>query len=475
MTTPTPPPDRQRAELRELLGADGLLEQPADMAPMLSDWRRRYTGSALAVALPRTTEQVARVLAWCAQRRVPVVPQGGNTGLVGGATPDASGRALVLATRRLDRVRNVDAANDTMTAEAGCLLQDLQDEAAAHQRLFPLSLAAQGSCTIGGNLATNAGGTQVLRYGNARELTLGIEAVLADGTVWDGLRGLRKDNTGYDLKQLFIGSEGTLGVITAATLKLFPQPRARVVSLVALAGLADALRLLDRARAAAGPSLTAFELMSRPCLDMVEEVLGLRRPPFPAAHQWAVLLEWSDHEDEAHAARCSEALCTAAIESGEALDAVIAHSLRDSAALWQLRESIPEAQARRGGNVKHDISLPASRILAFAEEAEQALAGLSPQLGVMVFGHLGDGNLHYNVGTVAGVAAAAAFDLESAINAIVYDAVLRHGRSISAEHGIGQLRRELGLQTRSAAGTRMMRSIKQALDPLGIMNPGKLI
>jgi FAD/FMN-containing dehydrogenase len=467
--------DAQRAELRTLLGDAAVLDQPTDVAAFVTDWRGRYTGRTIAVAQPRSTLQVSQLLAWCAARGVPIVPQGGNTGLVGGATPDESGSVLLLSTRRLDRVRQIDTANDTMTVEAGCLLQNLQEAALAQNRLFPLSLAAEGSCTIGGNLATNAGGTQVLRYGNTRDLTLGLEAVLADGTVWDGLRGLRKDNTGYDLKQLFIGSEGTLGVITAATLKLFPVPRARVVSLVALADLSAAIRLLERARSAAGPALTAFELMSRICLDLVEQVLPLRRPAFAPDHRWLALLEWSDHEDEAHATRQCAQMYEAAIEGGDALDVVISHNLRDCDALWQLRESIPEAQARQGGNVKHDISLPISCTEAFVHETELALERLCPELRTLVFGHLGDGNLHFNVATKPGIPVSVAFEREQQINEIVYGAVARFGGSVSAEHGIGQLRRDLLKRTKSATEMGMMHSIKKAFDPQGIMNPGKLI
>jgi FAD/FMN-containing dehydrogenase len=465
-------------DLRALLGADAVLDQPADTAPFLTDWRGRFVGRALAVALPRTTAQVAQAMGWCARHGVPVVPQGGNTGLVGGATPDDSARALVLSTRRLRRVRQVDTANDTLTVEAGCLLQEVQQAALAQDRLFPLSLAAQGSCTIGGNLATNAGGTQVLRYGNARELTLGLEVVLADGTVWDGLRGLRKDNTGYDLKQLFIGSEGTLGVITAATLKLFALPRVRLVCLLACADLPAAIALLHRARAQAGPALTAFEVMSDACVALVEDQPApatARRARFAQRHPWLALLEWSEPTDAAHAqARC-EQLCAAAIGAGEAQDAIVAHSLADAQALWQLRESIPEAQARRGGNVKHDISLPLGSMAAFVAEVESALAALSAELRTLVFGHLGDGNLHFNVGARADLPPSAAFDREAPINDIVYAAVARHGGSVSAEHGLGQLRRALAQRTKAPAEIAMMRAVKQALDPQGLMNPGKLI
>jgi FAD/FMN-containing dehydrogenase len=470
-----PTREQRRAELRRLLGADALVDEGADADPYLNDWRRRYQGRALAIVLPRSTAQVAQLLGWCSAQRVPVVPQGGNTGLVGGATPDAAATAVLLSLRRMDRVRGIDPADDAITVEAGCVLQRVQEAALAAGRLFPLSLAAQGSCTIGGNLATNAGGTQVLRYGNARELTLGLEAVLPDGTVWDGLGALRKDNTGYDLKQLFIGSEGTLGVITAATLKLFALPRGRSACLVALADFPAAIRLLERARTAAGPALTAFELMSRDCLDLVEKTMPVRRPAFAGPSPWLALLEWSDHESDERAAQGAEALCAATIEAGEAVDAIVARSLADAAALWKLREAIPEAQARAGGNVKHDVSLPVQAMPAFVRECSDALSVLDARLQVMVFGHLGDGNLHFNVGTRGGVPAAAAFEREAQINDIVFSAVARHAGAISAEHGIGQLRRELALRTRPEAATRMMRSIKQALDPLGIMNPGKLI
>jgi len=463
------------AELRMLVGQDGCLDQAQDMAPFLTDWRGRFTGRALAVVQPRSTQQTAQVVQWCASRAVPIVPQGGNTGLVGGATPDTSANALVLSTRRLNRVRQVDTANDSITVEAGCLLQQVQEAATAQHRLFPLSLAAQGSCTIGGNLATNAGGTQVLRYGNARELALGLEVVLANGVVWDGLRALRKDNSGYDLKQLFIGSEGTLGVITAATLKLFPEPRARVVCLLALPGITAALHLLQRARAAAGPALTAFELMSGVCMGLVSRVFPQLRPPFSQEHAWLALLEWTDYEDAVHAARQCENLCAAAMGAGEALDAVVSRSLRDCASLWRLREAIPDAQARGGGNVKHDISLPLASMDGFAREVQDALSRLSPQLQTLVFGHLGDGNLHFNVGTRDGIAVATAFSREAAINDIVYSAVARHGGSISAEHGLGQLRRDLAQRAKQPVELEMMRGIKRALDPQGLMNPGKVI
>lgn len=467
--------DERREQLRRLLGADAVIDQAADMAPYLTDWRGRYTGCAMAVVQPRSTAQVADIARWCARARVPIVPQGGNTGLAGGATPDRSGACVVLSTRRMDRVRDVDAANDTITVEAGCTLRQVQEAAAAQQRLFPLSLAAEGSCTIGGNVATNAGGTQVLRYGNARELTLGLEVVLPGGAVWNGLRALRKDNSGYDLKQVFIGSEGTLGVITAATLRLYPMPRARVVCLVALESIAAAIDLLRRAREAAGPALTAFEIMSAASVELVLRMLPRQRRPFAREHAWLALLEWSDYEGAAHAQEACERLCATALDSGRALDAAIAASLSDCASMWHLRESIPEAQARAGGNVKHDISLPLDSMERFVAETERALAQLDPALRVYVFGHLGDGNLHFNVGVREGFPVAVAFARETRINDLVFPAVVAHGGSFSAEHGIGQLRRDLAQRIKDPLELEMMRSIKRALDPEGLMNPGKVI
>jgi len=466
-------------DLERLLDPGACLTRSEDMAPYLTDWRGRFHGTALAVARPATTAQVAQVVRWCAARGTPVVIQGGNTGLAGGATPGGGPPALVLSTRRLNRIRAVDLANDTLTAEAGCVLHDVQQAALASERLFPLSLAAQGSCTIGGNLSTNAGGTQVLRYGNARELTLGLEVVLPDGQVWEGLRGLRKDNSGYDLKQLFIGAEGTLGIITAATLRLFPRPTGRAVAMVALDGLPAAIALLAQARAQAGPALTAFELLSDDCLQLLARTRLPARPPFPVPHPWLALLEWVEHgTGDGAAARCEarcEALGAAAIAGGLARDAVVARSLADGDALWRLRESIPEAQARAGGNVKHDIALPLGAMAGFVEEVGEALRALWPPLRPFVFGHLGDGNLHYNVGTVQGIPVAGAFEREPAINDIVFTAVVRHGGSISAEHGLGQLRRDLAERVKPAVERELMRSVKRALDPSGLMNPGKVI
>jgi FAD/FMN-containing dehydrogenase len=446
-----------------------------EAAPYLTDWRKRYAGAALAVVRPASTAETAAIVRACAGSRTPMVPQGGNTGLVGGGTPDASGRAVVISMQRMNRVRSIDVANDTITVEAGCVLQRVQEAASEQGRLFPLSLAAEGSATIGGNLATNAGGVQVLRYGNARDLTLGLEVVLASGDVWDGLRGLRKDNTGYDLKHLFIGAEGTLGVITAATLKLYPQPAARMTALAALPSLAAATRLLERARAAAGAALTAFEVMGRITLQHAVEMLPALRMPLPLAQPWYALLELSDTESEQHAAAVFERVLAEALDAGDIVDAAVASSIAEARALWALREGIPEAHAKRGGNVKHDISLPVSCIAEFVESTNAALRRRFAWIEPIVFGHLGDGNLHYNMGTAAGTPIEVAFEHEQRINEVVNDAVHARGGSISAEHGLGQLKREAITRYKSALELELMRRIKGALDPLALMNPGKVI
>ncbi|WP_421885079.1 FAD-binding oxidoreductase [Methylibium sp.] len=460
--------------LRSTLGPAQVLTD-GDRSAWEIDWRKRYHGKALAVVRPGSTGEVAAVVRACGAHGASLVPQGGNTGLVGGGVPDASGRQVLLSLARLNRVRAIDTANSTMTVEAGCVLQAVQEAAAAQGLLFPLSLAAEGSCTIGGNLATNAGGTQVLRYGNARELCLGLEVVTATGEIWDGLSGLRKDNTGYDLRDLFIGSEGTLGVITAATLKLHPQPAARCTALAACATLADCVALLQRAQARLGAGLTGFEVMGRFALSLVEKHFpALPRPLAPSP--WTVLLEQSDTEDEAHARTLFEGLLESALEAGTIVDAAVAESVQQSRQLWHLRESIPLAQAEEGLNIKHDIALPVSRIPDFVAATDAQLQAAVPGVRLVNFGHLGDGNLHYNVQAPEGVDAASFLrEREPAVNRIVYDAVQAHGGSISAEHGIGALKREELLHYKSPVALALMRSIKQALDPQGLMNPGRLL
>ena len=460
--------------LRAELGEAQVLSE-GDLSAYEMDWRKRYPGRALAVVRPGSTAEVASVLRLCAAQGVAVVPQGGNTGLVGGGVPDASGRQILLSLQRLNKVRAIDAANLTMTVEAGCVLQAVQQAAAAQGLLFPLSLAAEGSCTIGGNLATNAGGTAVLRYGNTRDLCLGLEVVTAQGEVLHGLSGLRKDNTGYDLRHLFIGSEGTLGVITAATLKLYPQPAARMTALAACDTLDAAVALLSLAQARAGAGLTGFELMNRFSLDLVRRHFAQLRQPLPPC-PWTVLLEVSDTESEAHARGVFEGLLESALERGLISDAAIAETLEQSHAMWHLRESIPLAQAEEGLNIKHDIALPISLIPQFVARTDAALQAAIPGIRMVDFGHLGDGNLHYNVQAPEGFDAASFLrEHEPAVNRIVFDAVQAHGGSISAEHGIGQLKREELAERKDPVALALMRSIKQALDPQGLLNPGRLI
>jgi FAD/FMN-containing dehydrogenase len=451
----------------------------ADMAAFLSDWRGKWTGRAIAVAQPDSTADVAAVLRWCHAQRVPVVPQGGNTGLSGGSTPDDSGAALVLSLTRMNKVRKVDVLNNTMVVDAGLTLQRVQDAAREADRLFPLSLAAQGSCTIGGNLATNAGGVQVLRYGNARDLCLGLEVVTAEGEVWDGLRGLRKDNTGYDLRDLFIGSEGTLGIITGASLKLFPRPAAQVVAFAAVPTPEAAVQMLQLAQARLGATLTAFELIGDTCIGLVEKHVAAARLPLAERSPWYVLLEVSDAQDEAHASAAIEGLLEAALERQLASDVALSTSLAQFRALWALREDISESQGAEGKTIKHDISLPISRIAEFVTRTSAAIDSRFPGQRLVVFGHLGDGNLHYNVSPAAdrtGPAHAATFvALEGPINRLVHDAVAALGGSISAEHGLGVLRRDESARYKSAVEMKLMRAVKRALDPHGLMNPGKLL
>ena len=465
------------AELEALIGNDHVLTG-ADTDSYTIDWRGRYRGRALAVARPADSAEVAAVVKLCARHGVPVVPQGGNTGLCGGATPDAEGRALLLSTTRLNRIRAVDAQNDTITVESGCILQAVQQAAQEAGRLFPLSLAAEGSCTIGGNLATNAGGTQVLRYGNTRDLTLGLEVVTPQGEIWHGLRGLRKDNTGYDLRDLYIGSEGTLGIITAATLKLYPLPVARCTALLALASPEDAVQVLARARTGFGPALTGFELMAGNCLQAVVRLFPQQRLPFDgesAAAPWFALLELSDSESEEHARERFETVLGDVLEAGLASDAAIAANVAQSKALWHLRESIPLAEAELGKAIKHDVSLPISRIAEFVRTTNAALQANFPGVGHVIFGHLGDGNLHYNVTPAPGQAEADLLVLQPQVYRLVHDSVRAHDGSISAEHGVGQLKIDELPRYKDAVELDLMRRIRRALDPDGVMNPGKVV
>ena len=474
-----------------------------DLSAYEQDWRKRSRGKALAVARPSNTGEVAAIVKACATAGVSIVTQGGNTGLVVGGIPDDSGQQLVLSLQRMNAVRHIDSENMTITAEAGCILQNLQEAAENAGFLFPLSLAAQGSCTIGGNLATNAGGTQVVRYGNARDLCLGLEVVTAAGDIWDGLTGLRKDNTGYDLRDLFIGSEGTLGIITACTLKLFPQPVARLTAWAAVPSMQHAVALLGLAHQHLGPGLTGFEVMGQFALSLVAKNFKQLRVPFletPAAApgmstqgttrsgssqahfeesvdaSFCVLLENSDQESESHAREQFERLLETALEQGCVTNAVVAENIAQANQLWHIRESIPLAQAEEGLNIKHDISVAVSRIPEFVAATDALLLASVPGIRLVNFGHLGDGNLHYNVQAPSGADGAAFLrDHEEQVNALVYDSVMQFGGSISAEHGVGSLKLDKLEQHKSPVAMGMMRAIKQALDPHNLMNPGRVI
>jgi len=463
--------------LRNTVGAANVLTT-GDLSTWEQDWRKREHGKALAVVRPATTDEVAKIVTACAAAGVTIVPQGGNTGMVVGSTPDGSGTQVVLSLQRMHRVRKLDGANMSVTVEAGCILQNLQNTCAKEGYLFPLRMASEGTCTIGGNLGTNAGGTQVLRYGNTRELCLGLEVVTAQGQVWDGLYGLRKDNTGYDLRHLFIGSEGTLGIITAATLKLYPLPLAQLTSLAAVPSLEAAVELLALAHRYLNAGLTGFEVMGRFALSLVDKHFPQQQIPIyeGATTPYYVLLENSDFESEAHARMQFEQLLQTAMAQGCVLDAVVAESRAQAKALWHIRESIPLAQAQEGLNIKHDISIAVSSIPAFVRETDALLEQAFPGVRMVNYGHLGDGNLHYNVqAPEGGDAATFLANQEAAINSVVYNAVARFNGSISAEHGIGSLKREKLEHYKSPVAMEMMRAIKTALDPHNVMNPGRVL
>ncbi|MBK7815360.1 MAG: FAD-binding oxidoreductase [Rhodocyclaceae bacterium] len=458
--------------LRAIVGTGHVLTGGDNIAPFATDWRGRYQGTPLAIVSPGDTPDVAEVVRLCAQEGVAIVPQGGNTGLCGGATPIAG--EIVVSLRRLRRVRAVDVANNTITVEAGCTLFEVQEAARHADRLFPLSLAAEGTATIGGNLSTNAGGVQVLRYGNARDLCLGLEVVLADGRVWHGLRGLRKDNTGYDLKHLFIGAEGTLGLITAAVLKLYSRPRSVATAWASVPTPEAAVTLLTRLREKIGGRVTAFELVGRPALDLVLGNIPGSRDPLPLPSPWQVLIELSDTMAGDISAALEEVLAEA-IVARVAADAAIARNEKQARAFWALRENISEAQKIEGVSIKHDISLPVSRIPEFIARGDATLASAFPGVRIVCFGHLGDGNLHYNQSKPRAQDNAAFIGQTEVVNRIVHDLVAELGGSISAEHGLGQLKRDEVLRYKSEVEMDLMRKVKQALDPRGLMNPGKVL
>jgi FAD/FMN-containing dehydrogenase len=461
--------------LRQLLGQAHVLCD-GDLTAYEQDWRKRARGKALAVVRPGNTQQVAEVVKACAQAGVSIVPQGGNTGLVVGSIPNDTGTQILLSLQRMNAVRGVDTANLTITVEAGCILQNLQQAAEQAGFLFPLSLGAEGSCTIGGNLATNAGGTQVVRYGNARDLCLGLEVVTASGDVMHGLSGLRKDNTGYDLRNLMIGSEGTLGIITAATMKLYPKPAASLTAWAAVPSVAHAVKLLGLAHKHLGAGLTGFEMMGQFALSLVDKHYPHLRVPLWQDTPYCVLLENSDSESEAHARERFEHLLEVALEDGCASDAVVAESLSQARNLWHIRESITLAQAEEGLNIKHDISVPISAIPTFVAETDALLKREIAGVRLVNFGHLGDGNLHYNVQAPEGCDNQQFLrEHEDQVNTRVYQSVKKFGGSISAEHGVGSLKMDSLAGYKDPVALALMQQIKRALDPQGLLNPGRVV
>jgi FAD/FMN-containing dehydrogenase len=468
--------------LRHIVGAAHVYTD-GDLTAWEQDWRKRSHGKALAVVRPSSTEEVAQLVKACAAYQalnpacgVSIVPQGGNTGLVVGSTPDDSGHQIVLSLQRMNTVRSLDADNLTMTVEAGCILQNLQERAEESNLLFPLSMASEGTCTLGGNLGTNAGGTQVLRYGNTRDLCLGLEVVSAQGEVWHGLSGLRKDNTGYDLRNLFIGSEGTLGIITAATMKLYPLPVSQLTAWAAVPSLEHAITLLGLAHRHLGAGLTGFEVMSQFALSLVAKHFPLLLVPLHLDAPFCVLLENSAHESETHTREQFEGLLETALDQGCVTDAVVSESLSQANQLWHIRESIPLAQALEGLNIKHDISISVSSIPAFVHATDALLQKAIPGVRLVNFGHLGDGNLHYNVQAPEGMDAAAFLrEYEEQVNTLVFDSVAQFNGSISAEHGVGSLKVDKLEHYKSPVALDMMRAIKRALDPHNLMNPGRVV
>jgi FAD/FMN-containing dehydrogenase len=472
---PRPPSSATLGALKAVVGEGAWRETPADLAPYLVDFRHLYAGATPLVLLPHSTEQVARILQICERDETAVVPHGGNTGYCGGATPDESGTQIVLSLQRLNRVRRVDAANYSMIVEAGVTLGKAQEAARAAQRLFPLSLGSEGTAQIGGNLSTNAGGTAVLRYGMMRDLVLGLEVVLANGRILHSLKSLRKDNTGYDVKSLFIGAEGTLGIITAASLKLFPEPADSATALVGIDSPAHALSLLSRLRAAGGDTLSTFELMPRYAVELtVKHVPGVANP-LAFACAWCLLVELTSANPRQELAAALSAELEQAAQQGLVKDAMLASSLAQAKSMWKLRESIPEAQSRHGLSLKHDVSVPLSEIPTLIERGTTLVARMAPDGDVVAYGHAGDGNLHFNVSQKPGADPGAFRARASALEAALFDLVESLGGSISAEHGIGRLRAREFARRADPAELDVMRSLKTALDPKGILNPGKVL
>ncbi len=459
----------------DIVGPAHALTDAADIEPYLVEGRGLYHGDSPLVLKPGSTEEVAAILMLASATGTPIVPAGGRTGLVGGQVPREESRDVVLSLERMNRVREVDTVGDVIVVDGGCILADVQKAAEAHERLFPLSLGSEGSCRIGGNLSTNAGGTAVLAYGNMRQLCLGLEVVLPTGEIWDGLRRLKKDNSGYDLRDLFIGAEGTLGVITGAVLKLFPRPRGRQVAFAGLKSPADALALFERASLLCGTALTGFELMPRIGVDFTTRHIPGVRDPLDTAHDWYALIDISTSDSAETAEAMIATLMEQAFEADLVQDAVIAASLAQQDALWHMRESMSEAQKPEGGSIKHDVSVPVARIPQFLDEAGAAVMAAMPGARICAFGHLGDGNIHYNISQPVGADKAAFIARWREINAIVHAIVRKAGGSISAEHGVGQLKRDELIATRPEIETALMNRIKKAFDPAGVMNPGKMV
>ncbi|MGV1951257.1 FAD-binding oxidoreductase [Agrobacterium vitis] len=458
-----------------IVGPTNALTDQADITPYLTENRGLYHGASPLVLKPGSTEEVSKILALASETKSPIVPVSGGTGLVGGQVPRDNSSDILLSLERMNKVREVDPVGNVIVADAGCILADIQKAAADVNRLFPLSLGSEGSCRIGGNLATNAGGTAVLVYGNMRQLCLGLEVVLPTGEIWNGLRRLKKDNSGYDLRDLFIGAEGTLGVITGAVLKLYPQPLGHEVGFVGLKSPVEALALFEKAGALCGPALTGFELIPRIGIDFTSRHIPGVRDPLSSAHDWYVLIDISTSDAAETAKTMLHDVLEQGVEAGLIEDAVVAGSVAQQKALWHMRESMSDAQKPEGGSIKHDISVPIAQVPAFMKEAEAAVLAAMPGARVCAFGHLGDGNIHYNISQPVGADKAQFISRWREINKVVHDIVRAHGGSISAEHGVGQLKRQELAQTRPDIETVLMTRIKQAFDPAGIMNPGKVV
>lgn len=461
--------------LTAVVGEKGAITDPGDMTPYLVEWRDKWRGKAALVVRPGSTEEVAEIVRICAETGTRIVPQGGNTGLVGGSVPFETGDEIVLSLGRMNRVRALDPLNDTITVEAGCVLSDVQNAAEEAERLFPMRIASEGTCQIGGNLSTNAGGTAVLRYGNMRDLVLGLEVVLPDGRIWNGLRGLRKDNTGYDLKHLFVGAEGTLGIITAAVLKLYPMPAEREVGFAAVRDPEAAVELLAIAKQASGGQVTGFEIMPRIGMDLVTQMQDTLRDPFADAHPWYVLMEFSSGEGGGALREAMERALEEGLEKGLVTDATIAASSQQADDLWGLREGLSEAQKIGGGSIKHDVSIPVPDMPAFINRADQALQAVIPGFRSFAFGHIGDGNVHYNPLQPEGGDKQAFLDKWQEVADVVHGIVHEMGGSISAEHGLGRLKRDEVRRYKPAIELELMSTIKRALDPKNIMNPDKAV